>query len=507
MLKGARPALIDLVCKALFCALLLATTAHGQKVEEGIIASGTPFETRWRSYDSEVEGPTVLVIGGVHGNEPAGYRAARQIATWPVERGRLVVVPAANPPALAARERRIPGLEKDEGDLNRHFKVIDGAVAPSGPAAPALWAFVASVDPDVVLDLHEGYGFRAAGSKSVGTSIITHREKDDAAQKMMLAAANEGIEDPERRFVELNGIVEGSLARAVAVALEAEAHILETTWKDQPLSRRSRQHRRMVAARLADLGMQADPERAVNALVDPKDTRPLIALYDGGGAGSASQGRRFESQLPGCRVERLGPEDVQAGCLDVFDAVIFPGGSGSGQARAIGESGRAKVRKFVQGGGGYIGVCAGAYLALDNYSWSLRLIPMDSFDREHWRRGNASLELELTGDGLELFREPEHDLEIEFRQGPLMQPSVEPDNDSPVEILAWFRSGVGRNGADPATMVDTPAIVRADFGDGRVLLFSPHPEKTGGLEDWLRLAIDWTSEPEAELVETLTPAR
>ena len=51
--------------------LLLALAAHADTIEEGVIAPGTPFETRWRAYDSDVEGPTVLVIGGVHGNEPS----------------------------------------------------------------------------------------------------------------------------------------------------------------------------------------------------------------------------------------------------------------------------------------------------------------------------------------------------------------------------------------------------------------------------------------------------
>ena len=489
----------------MFLGLVFATTAQAEEIAEGVIASGTPFETRWRAYDSEVEGPTVLVIGGVHGNEPSGHRAARQIATWPVNRGRLVVLPAANPPALAARTRRIPGLDGDAGDLNRHFKVMDDEARPTGPAAPAIWRFVESIKPDVILDLHEGYGFRAAGSKSVGTSIITHREVDDPAQQLMLAEVNRGNEDPERRFVELNGIVKGSLARAAAVALGVEAHILETTWKDQPLSRRCRQHRRMVAARLADLGMHADSESMVDMLVDPEDARPRVALFDGPGAGSASQGLRFEARLPGCRVERLGPEDIRAGCLDAFDAVIFPGGSGSGQAEAIGVPGREKVRAFVDEGGGYIGVCAGSYLALDNYTWGLRLVPMDSHDRKHWRRGNASLKIELTEEGMETFLESEPMREIAFRQGPLMQPSDEPDNNAAVDVLAWFRTGVGRNGADPATMVDTPAIVRVEFGEGRVLLFSPHPELTDDMEDWLRRAFDWAVETEP--VPVAAPSR
>lgn len=478
----------------LLSACILAGSVSAQQIDEGIIAAGTPYETRWRSYDSEVEGPTVLVFGGVHGNEPAGHRAARQIATWPVVRGKLVVVPAANPPALKARKRRIPGLEKDAGDLNRHFMVEGGSVSPIGPAAPALWAFVESIDPDVVLDLHEGYGYRAAGSKSVGTSVITQRPEDDPAQKSMIAAGNRGIENPERRFVELDGIVAGSLARAAAMALGAEAHIIETTYKDQPLSLRCRQHRRVVASRLADLGLLESAIVAENTLIDPDDDRLCVAIYDGAGAGGDSQGRLFEQQLAGCRVERLGPEDMRAGCLEAFDAVVFPGGSGSGQAKAIGPKGRENVRSFIGGGGGYIGVCAGAYLALDNYDWSLRLLPLDSFDRSHWRRGNATLAIELEHAGVSLFPEAQEHMDIEFRQGPLMRPSEEMGGREPAEVLAWFKSGVGRNGANPNTMIDTPAIVRGRFGQGRVLLFSPHPEKTEGLEEWLRTAIDWSSE-------------
>ena len=490
---------IDLLAGGL-CSLALTTGALAQVIDQGIIAEGTPFETRWHSYDSEVDGPTVLVIGGVHGDERAGHRAARQIATWPVIRGRLVVVPAANPTALAERTRRIPGLEEDEGDLNRHFKVVEGKVVPSGPAAPALWTFIESIEPDVMMDLHEGYGFRAAGSKSVGTSIITQRDADDAAQALMLAAGNRGIEDPERRFVELNGIVAGSLAHGVSVEFNIEAHIIETTHKEQRLSRRCRQHRRIVAARLANLKM-LEADQVVNRLIDPDDQRPKIALYDGGGAGGEAQGRLFESQLPGCRVERVGPVDIRSGCLSLFDAVIFPGGSGSAQAKAIAESGREAVTQFVDGGGGYVGVCAGAYLALDNYTWSLGLLPLNSFDTSHWRRGQASLELELSECGEAVFERLGKPLvQVEFRQGPLMRLSEDASDRAEPEVLAWFRSGVGKNGADPATMVDTPAIVCGDYGEGRVLLFSPHPEKTHGLEEWLRLAIDWLAE-----TPTLTP--
>ncbi len=50
--------------------------------------------------------------------------------------------------------------------------------------------------------------------------------------------------------------------------------------------------------------------------------------------------------------------------LGDFHVLVFPGGSGSAQASAIGEGGLAAVRSFVSAGGHYIGTCAGAFLAL-----------------------------------------------------------------------------------------------------------------------------------------------
>ena len=67
-------------------------------VSKGVIAEGTRWEMAWRVYDSGQPGPTVLVVGGVHGNEPAGASAAGQIQHWPVKRGRLIVVPRADGP-------------------------------------------------------------------------------------------------------------------------------------------------------------------------------------------------------------------------------------------------------------------------------------------------------------------------------------------------------------------------------------------------------------------------
>jgi hypothetical protein len=63
-------------------------------------------------------GPVLLVIAGVHGDEPSGPLAARQLADDPAPaKGRLVLLSAASPEALAAGQRWLPGWS----DLNRAF--------------------------------------------------------------------------------------------------------------------------------------------------------------------------------------------------------------------------------------------------------------------------------------------------------------------------------------------------------------------------------------------------
>jgi hypothetical protein len=42
-------------------------------------------------------------------------------------------------------------------------------------------------------------------------------------------------------------------------------------------------------------------------------------------------------------------------------------------------------------------------------------------------------------------------------------------------------------------MINTPAIVVADFGKGRVLSVSPHPEATPGLESIIVNGVRWAA--------------
>ena len=504
-------------CLFLLTLVLVPPTWAADTCADGTLGHGTAWETNYYVRTADRAGPTVVITGGLHGDEPAGAAAAEQIRHWPLACGTLAVLPRANPPALAARTRNTPEVDKALGNLNRNFPKAGQAGPGVGDQAVAIWEWVQSVQPAWVVDLHEGSGIRAAGSKSVGSSaIVCPRAETDEAAKRMLAAVNATIERSDKQFVRLSPPVDGSLARAAGEHLGARAMILETSINDapqpaakngadtkqnassvkpppQPLSRRVRQHRLLVQTLLVHLGM-LDPGLNIDRLTGRSAAadKTWVALYDAGGTGGdgASSVQRILSR-GGMQVVRVGAEEIAAGSLAEFDLVVFPGGSGSKEAAAIGEAGREQVRQFVERGGGYIGICAGAYLCTSGYDWSLKIFDAKTVS-SRWQRGAATLKMELTPAGREILGEHPLPVDVRYHNGPVItRADVEaiPDFD----VLACFRTEVAQNGTPAGVMVDSPAIASGSYGQGRVLFVSPHPEQTAGLEDLVRRAAEWTA--------------
>ncbi len=495
-----------------FAILLLstATLAPASAAEErssGTLAAGTRWETGWYMIQSDVPGPTVLITGGIHGDEPAGAQAAEQIRHWPILKGRLIVIPRANVPGLKANKRLMPGVKEEENNLNRDFPKAgnEAGTEAKGEIAKELWTFVSGQHPDWVIDLHEGFDFHEAESDSVGSSIIdSNSEAANAAAPAMLAAVNAPIKDAKRRFVNLGPPVDGSLARAAAEHLGASAMILETTSKDQPLSLRTRQQRTMVRQFLTGLGMLS-AETPPGIITPPRSgTAPRVAIYDDKGTGGGQAGLEAAlATVPGSLAWRVGAEDIQDGALAGFDLVIFPGGSGSSEAKALGEKGREQVKHFVEGGGGYTGICAGAYLAASNYDWSLgfsnqrtfaemREIPGEG-QKSMWFRGDsATVTMELSEAGKQILGDHPGELPVIYHNGPIIPPLKEGEQPT-YEVLAWFRSETSQYEAQKGTMTGTPAMISAHYGKGRVLVISPHPEASKALRPMLTKGLLWAA--------------
>ena len=211
------------------------------------ILAGTERETKGYVRTAEADGPTVMVVGGIHGNEVAGYRAAADVSDMAIERGQLVTIPRANVAAIRNDTRNARGGV----DLNRQFSV---GKRPRTELARALWSVVTRYDPDVFIDLHESKGiFDGDITGGVGQAIFYSR--DDAALADAKEAANylneNYVADPTYDFtidpldpVE-DGLV-GLFVHKIAQDTDAVSFLVETTYDGPKLATRIRWHTRIV---------------------------------------------------------------------------------------------------------------------------------------------------------------------------------------------------------------------------------------------------------------------
>ena len=238
----------------------------------------------------------------------------------------------------------------------------------------------------------------------------------------------------------------------------------------------------------------------------PADTKVIrVAIFSDAGVTKAGvkQVERCLRESQGFETKAITGEQIRDDGLKNFDVLIHGGGSASKQGEALGEKGRNAVKKFVGGGGGFIGICAGAYLASVQYKWSMGLLDAQVIDGAHWARGEGDVQLLLTAAGQEALKtEEEKDTcTIHFENGPLLGPGKNDDIED-YELLATFETEMRENDAPPGVMKGTTAIARGKFGKGRVVCFSPHPEKTPGLEKLLQSAVRWAAQSELRDAQT-----
>ena len=78
-----------------------------------------PLQFSLHKLESDNPGPTMLVIGGIQGDEPGGFTAASMLVTnYKVTNGNLWVVPNLNFESIIKRSRGV------HGDMNRKFNTL-----------------------------------------------------------------------------------------------------------------------------------------------------------------------------------------------------------------------------------------------------------------------------------------------------------------------------------------------------------------------------------------------
>ncbi len=155
-----------------FCLLLLLLSPDFSFSSTQHLAyfQGTEYELHVYKIHGMEKGKTLLIIGGIQGNEPGGYLAADLYVDMSLKKGNLIVVPRANFYSILRNQRGV------NGDMNRKF--ADFSVKDSdNKIVNVLRELIA--ESDYLLNLHDGSGFYSEkwesalrNPKRYGQSII-----------------------------------------------------------------------------------------------------------------------------------------------------------------------------------------------------------------------------------------------------------------------------------------------------------------------------------------------
>jgi len=224
----------------------------------------------------------------------------------------------------------------------------------------------------------------------------------------------------------------------------------------------------------------------------PEGTSPQvevtsIAIYSDSGASETSV-RALEAMFlwMNCSVALVDAGHINSLGLQGFDILCVPGGDMYQYSQDLSYRGKENIRGFVNGGGGYIGVCGGAYFASERVVWLGRQLPMTPLSLFP---GTA----EGPCDGIIPYpnytvcrcnivdhahpiteSEPEA-LWIAYCWGPLLRPNPGAN----VTVLGMYDA------------VNEPSFLAFEYGGGRVFLIGTHPEIE---EDGDRDGTDWAEE-------------
>lgn len=100
-----------------------------------------------------LKSPTLLVIGGIHGNEPGSYFASALLTQYyHIKKGNLWIIPDLNRKSIQENNRGI------NGDLNRKFSQIDPEDPDIG-IVKEVQKIITEPQVGLILNLHDGHGF------------------------------------------------------------------------------------------------------------------------------------------------------------------------------------------------------------------------------------------------------------------------------------------------------------------------------------------------------------
>ncbi len=232
-----------------------ASIKNAEKIE---LLEETDYATLAFIFDSGKGGKNIIIIGGTHGNEPAGYEAAlrllEQFENTPPKQGKVIIIPLANRQSVNNYARRIPvpeGVDKERGNLNRCYPGKEDGL-PMERMAYEVEKLVRENNIDVFIDMHEARYFHLNTPKEsnrdqgLGQTIIYYPNNESSWIVMnLLDGINESIKNKDEVFSAVEMPIKNSAAWWAGKYLNIPAFTFETMRK-MDLEKRIDYHLKMV---------------------------------------------------------------------------------------------------------------------------------------------------------------------------------------------------------------------------------------------------------------------
>lgn len=203
----------------------------------------------------------------------------------------------------------------------------------------------------------------------------------------------------------------------------------------------------------------------------PSTQQVDIAIYAGRGTWNESvQAAKKMFEWMNYTVETLSAQQINNG-LTNFRILCIPGGNMYEYAQDISSEGKKNIMSFVHDGGGYIGICGGAYFAAETVFWrgsQLAMTPLGLFAgtatgpiNEIMPYPNYTMAKVNIVNHVHPITQSEEDSQITlYYWGPALTPNA----DANISILGNYDDG------------NQTAIVAFEYHQGRAFLIGTHPE-------------------------------
>jgi glutamine amidotransferase-like uncharacterized protein len=242
-------------------------------------------------------------------------------------------------------------------------------------------------------------------------------------------------------------------------------------------------------------------------VVARKMVKPKIAVYYGNGTTGGAIWFIQALEDMGFDTGIVTAKDILEGALRDYNVLLL--GSGGDYCTHLGKEGCKEVTEFVYNGGGYIGHCGGSVAAVSGYHKSGPSSWLELADArlEQKESGNI-LSAYARGPVIYAITTPEHpvmfgyecDIALIYWCGPIFSSEVGDD----VTVLATISApsqeiqltnpeltrvrGLKPSKKAIGNSTGKPAIIAAEYGQGKVVLSSPHPESPGSEHTYRLLA-------------------